>query len=227
MTYRADQTPPGAAPLEATRNVLGFRLLPFDAPRLRRGVLLLVGLYLFGVGLALTIEADLGADPWTVFHQGVADRVGASIGTITIATGLAIISLLWLLREPLGVGTIGNAIVVGVAIDVTLWMIPDLSNLALRIALLAAAPLTIGVASGFYLGSKCGPGPRDGLMTALSRRGVPTWLGRTGVEMSALLVGFLLGGTVGLGTVWMALTIGPCVQFFLKRIPPLPTGAGQ
>jgi len=225
VTPRADKAPPGAASIEATRNVLGFRLLPFNAPRLRRGLLLLVGLYLFGVGLALTIVADLGADPWTVFHQGVADRVGASIGTITIVTGLSIIGLLWLLREPLGVGTIGNAIVIGVAIDVTLWMIPDLSNLPLRIALLAAAPVTVGVASGFYLGSKCGPGPRDGLMTALSRRGVPTWLGRTGVEMSALFVGFLLGGTVGLGTVWMAFTIGPCVQFFLKRIPSLPAGS--
>ncbi len=207
-----------------TTNVLGFRLLPFAAPRLRRGSQLLLGLYLFGVGLALTIEADLGADPWTVFHQGVADRVGASIGTITILTGLSIIGLLWLLREPLGVGTIGNAIVIGIAIDITLWMIPDLSNLSLRIALLAAAPVMVGVASGFYLGSKCGPGPRDGLMTALSRRGVPTWLGRTGVEMSALFVGFLLGGTVGLGTVWMALTIGPCVQFFLKRMPALERG---
>lgn len=204
-------------PASPVREVLGFRLLPYRSPRPRRGFLLFVGLYLFGVGLALTVEADLGADPWTVFHQGVADLTGASIGTITVATGLAILGLLWVLREPLGLGTIANALVIGPAIDITLWMIPDLESLPIRIALLAAAPVVVGVASALYLGSDCGPGPRDGLMTALARRGVATWKARTGVELTALAVGFLLGGTVGLGTVWMAIAIGPCVQFFLER----------
>jgi len=205
----------------ATTPFLGFRLLPFAAPRLRRGIQLLIGLYVFGIGLALTVEADLGADPWTVFHQGVGERVGASIGVITILTGLAVMGLLWLLREPVGVGTIANAIVVGVAIDLTLWMIPATSALLPRLIMLGLAPVVVGLASGLYLGSNCGPGPRDGLMTALNRRGVPTWVARTGIELSALIVGFLLGGTVGLGTVWVAVVLGPCVQFFMQRMPPL------
>lgn len=214
---------PDAVPeLLPTRTVAGFRLLPFRPPRPRRGAMLLFGLYLFGVGLALTVEADLGADPWTVFHQGVADRVGLSIGTITILTGLSILGLLWMLREPLGVGTIANAIVIGIAIDVTLWMIPDLTNWVVRIAAIAIAPVVVGLASGFYLGSNCGPGPRDGLMTAMSRRGVATWKARTTVELTALAVGWLLGGTVGFGTVWVAVALGPCVQFFLRRVPTMP-----
>lgn len=203
------------------RTFAGFRLLPFRTPRIRRGALLLAGLYLFGVGLAFTIEADLGADPWTVFHQGVGDLTGLSIGTITVLTGLAILLLLRVFDEPLGVGTIANALVIGPAIDITLWMIPDLTNLAIRIALLAAAPVVVGLASGLYLGSRCGPGPRDGVMTALNRRGIKTWIARTGVELTALTIGFVLGGTVGIGTAWTALMIGPCVQFFLERIPPM------
>lgn len=205
----------------ALKEFAGFRLLPFRSPRIPRGALLLLGLYLFGVGLALTIEADLGADPWTVFHQGVGDLTGLSIGTITVLTGLSILLLLRIFDEPLGVGTIANALVIGPAIDITLWMIPDLSNLAIRIVLLAAAPVVVGLASGLYLGSRCGPGPRDGLMTAMGRRGVKTWKARTGVELTALGIGFLLGGTVGIGTAWTALAIGPCVQFFLERVPAM------
>lgn len=206
-----------ASDLSELRTFLGFRLLPFRTPRLRRSALLLVGLWLFGVGLALTVEADLGADPWTVFHQGVADLSGLSIGSITILTGLAVLGVLRLLNEPLGVGTIANAVIVGIAIDATLWLVPDVEALAPRIALLVAAPVVVGAASAIYLGSGCGPGPRDGVMTALARRGIATWKARTGVELTALVTGIILGGTFGLGTLWMAASIGPCVQFFLHR----------
>lgn len=206
-----------------TTSFAGFELLGFRSPRLLRSAVLLVGLYLFGVGLALTIIADLGADPWTVFHEGVAGPLGITIGGATIGTGLVIIGLLWWLKEPLGVGTIANAIVIGVAIDLTLWMVPDVSNLLVRVALLAVAPVVIGIASGLYLGSGCGPGPRDGLMTALARRGMSTSIARTCIELAALAIGWLLGGTVGLGTVWIAVSLGPCVQFFLRRVRTLST----
>ncbi|MEM7091630.1 MAG: hypothetical protein AAF567_01405 [Actinomycetota bacterium] len=209
---------------EPTRSFAGFRLLPFAAPRPRRGLRLLIGLWIFGAGLAMTVVADLGADPWTVFHQGVGEQIGASIGVVTIATGLAVLVVLWFMREPIGVGTIANAIVVGLAIDATIWMLPDVDDLAVRIGLLAAAPVVVGYSSAIYLGANCGPGPRDGMMTGLARRGVPTWAARTGIELSALAIGFLLGGTAGLGTIWTALAIGPCVQFFLRRVPPLPAG---
>jgi uncharacterized membrane protein YczE len=205
----------------ATRTVAGFHLLPFRAPRRRRGIQLFIGLYLFGVGMALAIEADYGADPWTVFHQGVADRTGATIGTITVLTGVAILGLLRVLHEPLGVGTISNALVIGPAIDITLWMIPTLEAAAPRIVFLALSPVTVGLASGLYLGAGCGPGPRDGLMTALGRRGLRTWVARTVVELSALTIGWVLGGTAGLGTAWTALAVGPFVHVFLERIPPI------
>lgn len=210
-----------AAAPEATRTVAGFHLLPFRGPRRRRGVQLYLGLALFGVGMALAVEADLGVSPWTVFHEGVADRTGASIGTITVLTGLAILGLLRTLHEPLGLGTISNALVVGPSLDLTLWMIPDIDAMALRVLLLAIAPVTVGLASGLYLGAGCGPGPRDGLMTAMGRRGVATWRARSVIELSALTVGWILGGTVGLGTAWTALAVGPFVHLFLERLPPI------
>jgi len=178
-------------------------------------VQLVVGLMVFGIALALTVEGAVGAGPWTVFHQGVADRVGLSIGTIVVITGVSILAILWLLNEPLGVGTIANATVIGPVVDATLWAIPDLDSIWARLPLIAIAPVVLGIGSSLYLGAGVGPGPRDGVMTALSRRGVSTWVARTGIEITALAVGWLLGGTVGLGTVWMAITTGPSVQFFL------------
>jgi len=198
-----------------TRKIAGFHVLPLEDPRIRRVVQLIVGLILFGVSLAWAVEAALGVNPWTVFHEGVADRTGLSLGTVTQLTGVALLVALWLLKEPIGLGTVLNAALVGPAIDVTLAVLPDSDSLLVRVPLLIASPILLGLASGLYLGSGVGPGPRDGLMTAGKRRGIETWKARTSIEMTALVVGFLLGGTVGLGTVWIAVAIGPCVQFFL------------
>jgi uncharacterized membrane protein YczE len=122
---------------------------------------------------------------------------------------------LWRLKEPVGLGTVLNVAIIGPIADLALWAIPDLENMPVRVLMLAAAPVLLGLGSGLYLGASVGPGPRDGIMTALNRRGVETWVARTAIELTALAVGFLLGGVAGLGTIWMAIAVGPCVQFFL------------
>lgn len=202
-------------PFPRTHVVAGFHFLPVSTPRLHRVAQLLVGLVLFGVSIAFTVEATLGASPWTVFHEGFADQTGLSFGTGVSLIGVILIGALWLLREPLGLGTILNVAIIGPIADLTLWAIPDLTSLWIRIALLAAAPAVLGFGSSLYLGAGVGPGPRDGIMTALSRRGIETWKARTAIELAALAVGIVLGGRAGLGTIWMAISIGPCVQFFL------------
>jgi uncharacterized membrane protein YczE len=205
-----------------TRSVLGFHFLAFAAPRARRATQLVIGLALFGVSVAWTVEAALGASPWTVFHEGASARLGISFGTTVSLTGLVIVGLLRVLHEPLGLGTVLNVAIIGPVADLTLWAIPDLDALWIRVGLLAAAPVLLALGSGLYLGAGVGPGPRDGVMTALQRRGIATWKARTSIELTALAVGFALGGVVGLGTVWMAVAIGPCVQLFLPwfRIDP-------
>jgi len=203
------------ATLPPTRPFVGFRFLPVDAPRVRRVIQLLVGLALFAVSLSFTIEPELGASPWTVFHQGASDRTGLSLGTIVSLTGVLLLGALHWLKEPVGLGTILNVAIIGPIADVALWVIPDLENMAVRVLMLAAAPVLLGFGSGLYLATAVGPGPRDGIMTALNRRGVETWKARTAIELTALAVGFLLGGVAGVGTIWMAIAVGPCVQFFL------------
>ena len=185
---------------------------------------LLPGLVLFGVGLALSIEADLGTNPWTVFHTGAADRLGISIGTMVIATGLILVLSFSPLREPMGLGTVLNVLVIGPVIDIVLAVIPDLTSLPVRLAALGVAPICIGLASGLYIGAGLGPGPRDGIMTAIERRGVKVSIARTIVELTALGAGVLLGGKAGFGTLYMALTVGFWVQVFLRRlrIDPAP-----
>ena len=185
---------------------------------------LLPGLVLFGVGLALSIEADLGTNPWTVFHTGAADRLGISIGTMVIATGLILVLSFSPLREPMGLGTVLNVLVIGPVIDIVLAVIPDLTSLPVRLAALGVAPICIGLASGLYIGAGLGPGPRDGIMTAIERRGVKVSIARTIVELTALGEGVLLGGKAGFGTLYMALTVGFWVQVFLRRlrIDPAP-----
>lgn len=197
---------------------LGFRLLAVRPPVPRRLGQLLPGLVLFGVGLALSIEADLGTNPWTVFHTGAADRLSASVGTLVILTGLVLLLSFVPFREPLGLGTVLNVLVIGPVVDITLALIPDLTDMPARLLALAVAPICIGLASGLYIGAGLGPGPRDGLMTALERRGMKVSLARTVVELTALGFGALLGGKVGFGTLYMALTVGIWVQFFLRRL---------
>ncbi|OHB27418.1 MAG: hypothetical protein A2790_21680 [Phenylobacterium sp. RIFCSPHIGHO2_01_FULL_69_31] len=182
----------------------------------RRLVQLLLGLSLYGASMALMVRAGLGLDPWDVFHQGLAGRVGLSIGLVVNIVGAGVL-LLWIpLRQWPGIGTIANVLVIGTAMDLSLLVLPDLDGLPVRGAGLALAVVANGVAGALYIGAGLGPGPRDGLMTGLARRtGWPIRRVRTGIELTVLAAGWLLGGTVGVGTVLYAFAIGPLVQAFL------------
>jgi uncharacterized membrane protein YczE len=182
----------------------------------RRLIQLLLGLSLYGASMALMVRAGLGLDPWDVFHQGLAGRVGLSIGLVVNIVGAGVL-LLWIpLRQWPGIGTIANVLVIGTAMDLSLLVLPDLDGLPVRGAGLALAVVANGVAGALYIGAGLGPGPRDGLMTGLARRaGWPIRRVRTGIELTVLAAGWLLGGTVGVGTVLYAFAIGPLVQAFL------------
>jgi uncharacterized membrane protein YczE len=182
---------------------------------------------LYGVSMALQLRAGLGLDPWDVFHQGIAGHTSLSFGTVTIVVGAAVL-LLWIpMRQRPGLGTVSNVVVIGVVVDITLWLIPDFHALALRIPLLVFSVVLNGAATGLYISAHFGPGPRDGLMTGLHRRtGRSVRLARTAIEVTVLAVGFALGGTVGVGTVLYALAIGPLAQYFL-RFFALPSPAGE
>lgn len=191
----------------------------------RRITQLLIGLAMYGISLAIFIRAGLGLDPWDVFHQGVSEKTGFSMGVVVIAVSFLVL-LLWIpLRQMPGIGTIANAILVGLFADLGLWLIPDVSHLGGQIAMLAGAVILNGIASACYIGARLGPGARDGLMTGLVRRtGWSVRLVRTGIEVVVLAVGFLLGGSVGVGTVVYALAIGPIVQVLLPKfmVPERP-----
>lgn len=183
---------------------------------IRRLVQLFIGLGLYGFSMALMIRANLGLDPWDVLHQGLSHRTPLSFGLIVCAVGAAVL-LLWIpLRQRPGIGTVANVVVIGLAADASLALLPDFQGLPFRGVMLAASIVLNGIAGGLYIGAGLGPGPRDGLMTGLVRRtGWPIRRVRTGIEIVVLASGWLLGGTVGLGTVAYALTIGPLVQLFL------------
>ncbi|MFJ4681257.1 YitT family protein [Kitasatospora sp. NPDC088783] len=200
--------PPGTAPTRGPSHRLPRRLAQ-----------LAVGLVLYGVSMGLVLRSALGGNPWDVFHQGLARHVGLSVGTWVTVVG-ALVLLLWIpLRQRPGIGTLGNVAVLGVAMDATLSLVPHPHALAVRVPLLAAGIVLNGLASGLYIGARLGPGPRDGLMTGLHRRtGRSVRLIRTGIELTVLAAGVLLGGTFGLGTLAYALAIGPLVQFFLPRL---------
>lgn len=189
-------------------------LLPATDLR-RRLPRLFVGLALFGVGIAFMVRADLGLSPWDVLHQGVARRTALSIGTVSILASLVVL-LLWVpLRERLGIGTVCNAFMIGLVVDLTLWLMPTVDLLLPRVGLMLAGPVLVAIGSGFYIGAGLGPGPRDGLMTGLARRGLAIGPVRGGIEVAVLALGWLLGGTVGIGTVVFTLGIGPLVHLFL------------
>ena len=183
----------------------------------RRVPQLLVELTLYGFSMAMLIKAGLGLDPWDVLHQGLSRYLPLSFGTVTIVVG-AVVLLLWIpLRQKPGLGTVCNVVVVGVAADLGLWLIEAPDGLLSRIALMIAAVVLNGMAGAIYIGSQLGPGPRDGLMTGLAARtGWSLRLVRVGLEVTVLIIGVVLGGTVGVGTVLYALAIGPLVQFFLR-----------
>lgn len=182
-----------------------------SAPVFTRRVLqLFVGLYLYGLGIALIVRGELGVAPWDVLTQGIAKQTGLGFGLITILTS-GVVLLLWIpIRQKPGFGTLMNALLVGPFADLSLWMIPTGLDLWLRIVMLFGGIVVLAVATGLYIGAHFGPGPRDGLMTGLHRRtGWRIWIVRTGIEVSVLITGWLLGGNVGLGTLAFALLIGP------------------
>lgn len=182
----------------------------------RRLVQLALGLTLFGASAAMMLRSGLGLNPWTVFHAGVARHVPLSIGTVVVLTGVLVL-LLWIpLRQVPGIGTVANTLWIGVALDLTLGVLPPVEGLAHQVPLLVSGIVLNGLAGALYIGSQLGAGPRDGLMTGLARRtGGSLRFFRTSIEVTVLALGWVLGGTVGIGTVLFAVAIGPLVQTFL------------
>ncbi len=178
-----------------------------------RIVQLLVGLVLYGAGCAIMVRAGIGLDPWTVFAQGISRQTGVGIGWVTNIVGFLVL-LLWIpLRQRPGLGTVANILLVGTSMQATLAVFPAVDGFALQLIAFVAGMVLVAVASGLYIGADFGPGPRDGLMTGLHARfGWPIWAARLGVEASVLLAGWMLGGTVGIGTIIFALGIGPLVH---------------
>lgn len=178
---------------------------------------LVLGLALYGIAIALMIRGNIGASPWDVFAQGLSRTTGISFGLCTIIISGAVL-LLWIpLKQWPGFGTIANALLVGVFADIGLALIPQAEQLALQCASFAGGLFLLAFATALYIGAGLGPGPRDGLMTGLVRvTGRPVWLIRTGIELSVVVVGFLLGGVVGAGTAAFALGVGPLTQLTLR-----------
>ena len=180
---------------------------------------LVAGLFLYGFTMAMMVESTLGLDPWDVFHEGLTHHVPLTFGQVTIGVG-ALVLLLWIpLRQRPGVGTILNVLIIGLAADFGIAVIDRPDEMWMRMLLLTGGVAGNGFAGALYIGAQLGPGPRDGLWLALVRRthrSVRFW--RTTIELTVLVVGFVLGGTVGIGTVLYALTIGPIVQFFLPLV---------
>ena len=176
---------------------------------------LIGGLVLFGTSLALLVRSGLGLDPWDVFHQGLSVASGLSIGVCTIGVG-AIVLLLWIpLRQRPGLGTVANVVLVGLSLDAVLTIVPPTHSMGVRWTYLVGGIVLNGIATGAYIGAGLGPGPRDGLMVGLARNGRSIRVVRTAIEVSVLVVGWLLGGTVGVGTVIYAVAIGPIVHLTL------------
>jgi uncharacterized membrane protein YczE len=203
--------------------MVGMDPLGGDAP-VRRLVQLYAGLALYGFSEGLMVLSGLGLPPWAVLHQGLAERTGFSIGACAIVVG-ALVLLLWIpLRQRPGLGTLSNVVLIGVGIDLTLALVPAPGSTAARVAVLGCGVVLNGMATGLYVGARLGPGPRDGLMTGIARRGHRISRVRTGIEVAVLATGFVLGGTVGAGTALYAVGIGPLVHVFLPRltVPPVP-----
>jgi uncharacterized membrane protein YczE len=195
-----------------------------DRP-LARSSRLLAGLVLFGLGLALLVHANLGLDPWTVFSSGLARHLGLTLGEVTVATSVAVL-VLWIpLRQRPGLGTVANALVVGPVLDLGVALLPSPSPLVIRGLFLLLGLVLVAAGTGLYVGVGWGPGPRDGLMTGLVELGMPFYLARGLIEGTVLVVGWLLGGAVGVATVVFALAVGPLVGLALHRLTLPPSDA--
>jgi len=183
----------------------------------RRFPPLVAGILIIGFSISISVRAQLGLAPWDVFHQGVAKALNLSIGVVVVLVGFVVL-LAWIpLRQHLGLGTVLNALSIGLIANLGLAVIPEQHLLAVRIPLLAVALLGFGVGGGLYIGAGLGPGPRDGLMTAITARGHRLWVVRTILECSVLVVGVALGGEVGIGTVLIAFSLGPLTHAGLRR----------
>lgn len=197
----------------------------------RRIAQLFIGLFLCGIGVAFMIRGAIGAAPWDVLTQGISRHVPLSFGTITILISVVVL-LIWIpIRQRPGAGTVLNALLVGPFADIGFLLIPETDSLWVRVPFFILGLLVLAAATGLYIGTSFGPGPRDGLMTGLHRlTGWPIWIVRTGLEVVVVAVGWALGGNVGVGTVAFVVLIGPLCQFFLRifavKIPPMP-GKGE
>jgi uncharacterized membrane protein YczE len=195
------------------------QVLTFPSGRelLRRLPLFVLGLWILGLSISVSVRAELGIAPWDVFHQGLAKAVDLSLGTVIILVGMVVL-VAWIpLRQRFGLGTVINALTIGLIANVGLDIIPKQHNVAIRVAFLAVAIIGLSLGGGLYIGSGLGPGPRDGLMTAISARGYRLWIVRTTMECVVMVIGFLLGGQIGVGTVLIALSLGPLTHAALRR----------
>jgi uncharacterized membrane protein YczE len=185
-----------------------------------RGTALLVGLAGYGFSMAMMVRAGLGLDPWDVFHQGLAQHTGSTIGVASAVVGVVVL-LAWIpLRNRPGIGTIANVVVIAITVDAGMLLMEQPTSMPLRVAMMVGAVVLNAFSTVLYVGAGLGPGPRDGLMTGLVvRTGRSVRLVRTSIEATVLTLGWLLGGTVGVGTVLYAFGIGPLVQFFVHITP--------
>ena len=185
----------------------------------RRITQLLLGLFLYGIAIALMVRAGIGVSPWDVLTQGLAKQTGLPFGLLTNLIGIAVL-LLWIpIRQKPGVGTVLNVLLIGPSAQLGLWLIPQQTVPWVQVLVFAGGLALLAVATGLYIGARLGPGPRDGLMTGLHRRtGWKIWIVRTGIEVTVLTIGWILGGQVGIGTLAFALLIGPMVNVTLPLL---------
>ena len=215
-TTLAAEAAPDPVPAAPTSPVT-IDFWPRERPAARLAWLLL-GLTLYGVSEAMMLAPSVGVDPWDVFGTGLARLTGIPVGTLIIIVG-ALVLLLWIpLRQRPGLGTIANAVIIGAVVDLILTATPHPHALVLRWALYLSGVAVNAVATGMYIGAGLGPGPRDGLTTAIAARGRSIRVVRTGIELSVLALGWLLGGNIGLGTIVYALAIGPLVHLTIPRL---------
>ena len=208
------------------RPTVRFLQTPPRAEIRRRLPRLVLGLELCGIGLAFVIAAeDLGLDSWDVLHQGISEQTGISIGVVSILVGFAMFGISLPLGEQIGIGTVLNVLLIGSTIDLVLLVIDSPEQTWVQWVYLLGGTVLFAIGSGFYIGAGLGPGPRDSVMTALAKRGMRVGVARTAIEVTVLTIGWMLGGSVGIGTLVFAVTIGPLVAFFLPRLSlaPVPT----